>query len=75
MKIYPYVQRCVRESPDWTHFNLFPRSLGEILAQYSVQELRLSLTQVEIIQGTIDWTNKWMNGVQLALHAQISLIL
>ena len=48
------VQRCVRESPDWTHFNLFPRSLGEILAQYSVQELRLSLTQVEIIQGTID---------------------
>jgi len=35
----------VRKSQSWSHYNLFPRSLGEIIAAFHVQELRLSLTQ------------------------------
>ena len=27
------------------HYHLFPKSLGEVLAKFSVQELHLSLTQ------------------------------
>jgi phosphatidylinositol glycan class T len=35
----------IRESVGWTHYDLFPRPLGELLGVYQVQELSLSLTQ------------------------------
>jgi len=35
----------IRESSQWTHYDLFPRPLGELLGVYQVQELSLSLTQ------------------------------
>jgi len=35
----------IRESRGWTHYDLFPRPLGELLGVYQVQELSLSLTQ------------------------------
>jgi len=35
----------IRESSAWTHYDLFPRPLGELLGVYQVQELSLSLTQ------------------------------
>jgi len=35
----------IRESDTWAHYDLFPRSLGEIISAFRVQELRLSLTQ------------------------------
>jgi len=34
-----------RQATDWQHYHLFPRPLGELLAAYSVQELKVSLTQ------------------------------
>ena len=35
----------IRDSASWTHYDLLSRPLGELLGQYSVQELSLSLTQ------------------------------
>jgi len=35
----------IRHSAEWTHYDLFPRPLGELLGVYQVQELSLSLTQ------------------------------
>eukprot|EP00092_Neocalanus_flemingeri_P011697 GFUD01012613.1.p1 GENE.GFUD01012613.1~~GFUD01012613.1.p1 ORF type:complete len:606 (-),score=156.63 GFUD01012613.1:198-2015(-) len=35
----------LRHSAEWTHYDLFPRPLGELLGVYQVQELSLSLTQ------------------------------
>jgi len=35
----------LRSSGDWSHYTLLPRTLGEILGTYKVQELSLSLTQ------------------------------
>ena len=35
----------IRTSHTWTHYDLLSRPLGELLGQYSVQELSLSLTQ------------------------------
>lgn len=35
----------LRSSADWAHYTLLPRTLGEILGTYRVQELSLSLTQ------------------------------
>jgi len=38
-------QADLRLSAKWTHYDLFPRPLGELLGVYQVQELSLSLTQ------------------------------
>ncbi|KAI8736690.1 GPI transamidase component PIG-T [Biomphalaria glabrata] len=35
----------IHDSKTFTHFHLFPKSLGEVLKQYGVQELHLSQTQ------------------------------
>jgi len=35
----------LRDSKHWTHYNLFPRPLGELLGAYQVQEISVSLTQ------------------------------
>jgi len=45
--VYAHFQFTTLTSGSTTgqHYRLFPRSLGEVLAKYSVQELHLSLTQ------------------------------
>ncbi|KAJ7384981.1 hypothetical protein OS493_018670 [Desmophyllum pertusum] len=35
----------IRDSKAFSHYNLFPKSFGQIINQYSVEELHLSLTQ------------------------------
>ncbi|XP_013389668.1 GPI transamidase component PIG-T [Lingula anatina] len=35
----------IQTQQNFTHYGLFPKSLGEVLAKYSVHELHLSLTQ------------------------------
>ena len=35
----------LRDSPAWADYDLFPRPLGELLGEYRVQEMSLSLTQ------------------------------
>ena len=35
----------IRDKSSFLHYNLFPKSLGQIIAKYSVEELHLSLTQ------------------------------
>ena len=44
-KFTTLVPNDIRESASWTHYDLLSRPLGELLGQYSVQELSLSLTQ------------------------------
>lgn len=43
-----------------SHYNLFPKSFGQIVAKYSVEELHLSLTQ-----GFWN-TNLWGHAIQPA---------
>ncbi|XP_028392208.1 GPI transamidase component PIG-T-like [Dendronephthya gigantea] len=35
----------IRDKNSFSHYNLFPKSLGQIVTKYSVEELHLSLTQ------------------------------
>ena len=35
----------LRESPSWTDYDLLARPLGELIGEYRVQEMSLSLTQ------------------------------
>ncbi|XP_065194732.1 GPI transamidase component PIG-T-like [Sycon ciliatum] len=42
-----------RQEEDFVHFHLFPRSLGQLISTYGVQELHVSLTQG--LWRTEDW--------------------
>ena len=41
-----YLIHMFRDGEGKQHFDLFPRTLGDILTAFNVQELKLSLTQV-----------------------------